>query len=178
MKIARSSDTIIATYQITMSHITQYSTHSHMTQDIMYLSNYNESHHTIQHPPTNLHWVKNHRYTTHPYSRSRTSITQSLPRILCILNQKTPRIKFQFPATNDVKCRSCLEFAGTQKVSDKLFTWDITKISACITDTRINLGQRDAVLLSYGRQLKKANVRTHQKWLEGRTSRIVTLLPS
>jgi len=55
MKMARSSDTIIATYQITMSHITQHSTLSHMTQDIMYLSNYNQSHHTIRHPPTNLH---------------------------------------------------------------------------------------------------------------------------
>jgi len=38
-----------------MSHITQYSTLSRMTQDIMYLSNYTKLHHIIQHPPTNLH---------------------------------------------------------------------------------------------------------------------------
>jgi len=52
------------------------------------------------------------------------------------------------------------------------------QISACITDTRLNLGQKDVVLLSYGRQLRKAKVRTHQRLLEGGTSRVVTLLPS
>jgi len=51
-----------------------------MTQDIMYLSNYNESHHTIGHPPTNLHWVKSQVSTYQTALSHMTQDSTHLPK--------------------------------------------------------------------------------------------------